>query len=421
MTSRVINGAGASVARPAISSERVTELDVLRGFALFGVFLANLVKPISWNLLATSEQMAALPSQSVDNVFIFLINVFIADKSNTLFAFLFGLGFYIQMDRLSKRGVNFTAIYSRRLFILLVFGFVHLIFIWFWDILHLYAFCGFFLLILRRASDRFLLVMGLFLALTGRLVVDLWLNMSGTLDSLGVPVLYESTAALERQAISQSGNYLSLLTNLFEINWKEYFLTGIVGWIFYVLGRFMIGIWVGRRGWLQNASQYLPGYRRVLWIALPTGLGIELVGQAIGWAISQHLLSGGVWEVLMSTCHMTATPFMATGYACLIVLGLRTGLGHRLLSPLAAVGKMALTNYVAQSFIIGFVLLGIGPGLNLAGQIGIAHLTYVAIIAFGGQILFSHLWLQHFAFGPLEWVWRGLTYGHFPPLVRADG
>ena len=114
--------------------------------------------------------------------------------------------------------------------------------------------------------------------------------------------------------------------------------------------------------------------------------------------------------------HLFAVPVLATGYVSAIVVAFEGGRGRAMLAPFAAVGRMALTNYLMQSLVIGFVLLGVGPGLALAGKIGTTAVTGIVVAFFALQILVSRWWLSHFAYGPAEWVWRALTYGTMPRM-----
>ncbi len=117
-------------------------MDVLRGVALFGVFLVNLTQFASVNVMSTETQLLSLPSAPIDLTLYDVLGWLFFDKANTIFAFLFGLGFYLQMQRLEARGADFDVVYFRRLCVLLAIGVIHVVFLWAWDILHLYALAG---------------------------------------------------------------------------------------------------------------------------------------------------------------------------------------------------------------------------------------------------------------------------------------
>lgn len=408
-----------TVPTPVGVGERVEELDVLRGVALFGVFLMNIV---GFGLaMSTGQQLLSLPNAPFDLTLAQILEWLVIDKANTLFAFLFGLGFYLQMQRLEARGVDFERIYLRRLTFLLVLGLIHLLFLWTWDILHLYALAGFALFAMRRASSRTLLVVGLLLALFGRTAQEALLEFTGVTGWHGWPDPYSEEVALARQEVMIHGDFLSLVRAFAEYTWVDYILEGfLIGWFLYVMGRFMVGAWVGRQGWLQNASAHLSGFRRVLRIALPAGL----IAAGLARIIEIYDRGGRLppwdhWEFVASSLHLLATPALAAGYLCAIVVGLHTSLGRKLLAPFAYAGRMALTNYVSQSFVYALVFFGLGPGLGLVAHIGTGALTAIAIVAYAVQVLASRWWLTRFRFGPLEWLWRAYTYGRLPALRIA--
>lgn len=405
---------------PVAQGERIAALDALRGFALLGVFLANITGLGGVEVMATAAQLEALPSARLDQAAHFLGQWLVHDKANTLFAFLFGVGFWVQMQRMEGRGGGFEAIYLRRVLILLGIGALHLVALFPWDILHLYAIAGLVLLALRGLSDRALIIGGLALAVFGRLVVGEGFEVAGVAGP-AFDRAYSDEAVLARQAASASGDYLVWMGSMARLYLADWFASGLVaGWFVYVLGRFMVGAWVARRGWLQRTEALAPQFRAWMARLLPLGLAGEFVAALIEAGLDAgRLAPEGAWRIAGEALHLAAAPTLAAGYACAIVSALNAPRLRGLVAPLGAVGRMALTNYVGQSVIIFLVLFQIGPGLGLAGDIGAAGLVGVALLGFAGQVLISRLWLANFAYGPLEWVWRALTYGRAPRLRRA--
>src|SRR6056297_2376886 len=401
---------------PTIKRDRYVVMDVLRGFALLGVMLINLYEFGGVDVVITAEQLAALPSAALDERFQFWLQLLVSGKANTLFAFLFGLGFWIQMERLEARGAPFKAIYLRRAAILLSLGLVHLLALFNWDILHIYGITAFILFACRGLKDRALLWIGVPLLLFAQPLVTWLFEFSGITDRF-----YDETAAeaavLTRQAAAQSGEFGTFLAS---IN-ADYFIWmmsgGLLGWIFYALGRFFMGAWVARRGWIQNASDHLGMFRRWLWPLLMTGLILELV----------HLLSEdlpeatlfGQLELARTILHVVATPLIAAGYICAMVLLFNSRSLSWLVKPFAPVGQMALTNYLTQSVAIILILTSVGPGLGLAGKAGASTFVPLVLAVFTAQIIFSYFWMKIFAFGPAEWLWRTLTYGSRPRFLRV--
>ena len=406
-----------SVAGPVAESERIAELDVLRGVALFGVLTMNFVA-FAMFMVATPTQLGALPTADIDQVTYFGVRWLIGDKANTVFATLFGLGFYLQL----KRGENrpgFEARYRRRLTWLLVFGLLNLLFVWTWDILHLYAIGGFVLLAMRRWSARALLITGTIAAVYSD-KLQLWL-----VDSLGFPVpssdyLFAGEAVLQRQALAVAGDYPGLVGTFANFTLVDWLIAGnIVAWIVYAVGRFALGAAIGRSGILEDLGRFLPSLRKVAWVALPSGLLLNFLLALVyagGWSPFGESEALHTWvEILRSP----AALLLAAAYCAAIVVALQKAWGRRLFGVFAPVGRMALTNYLAQGLLIGFVLFAVGPGLGLAGKIGSFAVVLTSIAFFALQIAYSHWWLTRFRFGPMEWLWRALTYRERPPFRRA--
>ena len=157
--------------------------------------------------------------------------------------------------------------------------------------------------------------------------------------------------------------------------------------------------------------------------ALDVPLGLVLEGAATMLASRRCCPNRRTGISTADLIHLFAVPVLATGYMAALVSLYHSRLGARLLAPFAWIGRMALTNYLTQSFVIAFVLFGVGPGLALAGKIGTTALLGIVIVFYVAQMLFSRWWLQRFAYGPVEWLWRALTYGKMPAmrLSRAVG
>ncbi len=402
---------------PVTQSERIAELDVLRGVALLGVLLMNFVGFAGPYVVATSEQLSALPTAKIDEQAYFAVQWLVGDKANTMFATLFGLGFYLQMKRGEGRP-GFEARYRRRLFWLLVFGWLNATLLWIWDILNLYALAGFFLLAMRRWRTRSLLAFGLVAAMYSDHAQE-WLN-----EWVGVwrgtDGLYSDPVILARQQVVVEGDYPSVVATFWEWTWNEWILGGLLfAWLIYALGRFALGACIGRSGILDDVDGHLPLLRKVMLIALPGGLVFALVVRLLGeeqWIpFGDGETSSHIGEALRSP----AALLLVAGYSAAIVVALRRPLGARFFGLFAPVGQMALTNYLVQGFLYGFVLFGIGPGLGLAGRIGTSSVILLSILFFAGQIAFSRWWLSRYRFGPMEYLWRALTYGERPAFRKS--
>lgn len=411
MGGKSMNSGNSDAAAPVTSAARVGELDVLRGFALLGVLVVNIMSWLVYPWFATEAQTDALVVTQADENAQFMMMWLGADKANTLFAFLFGVGFAVQMERLEGRGADFQRIYRRRLFVLLAFGLVHLLFFWPFDILHLYALAGFMLLAVRRVSDRVLLSVGLILAFAARPVIAFVLEETG-ISGPAFKASFNDAAIMER---ANETSLFGLSGEFFEIGVFGWMASGyILAWLFYAFGRFLLGAYVARKGWIQRSGELLSGWRKVALICLPLGLAGQFVAAAIDletWEWSAQLEWAHAWV------HYPTVPLIAAGYIATLIL-----IFHSPAKPLALVfapvGRMALTNYVTQSFVIGFLAYKAAGGPALAGNAGPALLIGIAFAIYAAQTVFSHFWLSRFAYGPLEWCWRTLTYGEAPKMRR---
>ncbi len=405
---------------PVGERERIAELDVLRGIALFGVLTMNFVAFAGvGGLMATEAQLAALPTASLDTWTHDAVRLFIGDKANTVFATLFGLGFYLQMKRGEGRP-GFEARYRRRLFWLLVFGLLNTLFLWVWDILNLYAVAGFLLLLMRRWSTKSLLLFGIPAAIYGDKLQE-WLIKIFALPIPSSAPMFEDRAILARQAVARDGDYGAIVELMWQFTVLDWFLSGLmVALVVYALGRFALGAAIGRSGVLDDIPRFLPLLRRVALIAIPLGLLLALSLRLI--ARDVLVLPGDPqgWKTLAGILRSPVALILAAGYCAGIVVALQSGWGRRLFGPFGVVGRMALTNYLAQGLIYGFVLFGVGPGLALAGRIGSTAVVAICIAFFAFQVAFSHWWLAHYRFGPMEWLWRALTYGERPSFRIAS-
>jgi uncharacterized protein len=160
--------------------------------------------------------------------------------------------------------------------------------------------------------------------------------------------------------------------------------------------------------------------RRIAVIAIPLGLAIGLFIRLVARDLIDLPGEAEYWKDFAGIIRSPAALTLAAGYCAGIVVALRSELGRRVFTPFGAVGRMALTNYLAQGFIYAFVMFGVGPGLGLAGKIGSFAVVLICLAYFALQIVFSQWWLARYRFGPMEWVWRTLTYGARPPMRRMQ-
>lgn len=408
---------------PVALSERIQTIDILRGFALFGILLVNLhlfSHPVQ-ELLIGYDDVGPL----LDRIVALGIQVFAESKFYPIFSFLFGLGFALQVQRTEERGSPFLPLYARRLFILLLIGLAHAVFVWVGDILVLYAVLGAILLLFfRKRSPRTLLVWaGVFLTLAVLLPAGLsGLAMLAKLTPAGAAEVSASYAAsdagLRAEAakadiIYATGSFAEITAQ--RLSDLRLMYSVAIFLAFNAFAMFLLGLYAGRRGIFRNVSAHAPLLKKVFWWGCALGLSSSFVHAMVSHGPEFALPT---WlDILANTARTLGAPVLALGYIAGLTLLLQHAAWRARLGPLAAVGRMALTNYLMQSLIATTLFYGYGFGLF--GQVGPGLGLLITVAIYGLQIPLSAWWLRHFQFGPVEWLWRTLTYLRPQPFRLA--
>jgi uncharacterized protein len=423
--------APADSARPidTDASERLVLLDMLRGFALFGVFLANVHLWFSGRMFLSRAQLdAAFQSASwLDTAVNQAFPPLIGGRFITIFSFLFGLGFAVQLARAERRGASVVPLYTRRLGVMLALGLAHFFLLFQGDIVSTYALLGFGLLLFHRRSDRTLLLWAAGLIFLGPVLINTAVRLPQLLDLPGAKEAAKATQehalALRAQVLEAfgQGSWLDTVTTGARYYRGDLFLS-LCMLLPVIAGRFLLGLWAGRHRLFHDAAQHLGFFRRLFGWGLVVGLLASGVGVLVGQLFTRKVILPGTlpWlPYVMGPVRHLAELGMAGAYVAGLTLLFQREAWQRRLAVLAPVGRMALTNYLLQS-VLG-VLFFYGYGLGLMGKLGPAAQLGLATGLFALQILFSHLWLARFRFGPAEWVTRSLTYGRAQPLRRDPG
>jgi uncharacterized protein len=339
-------------------------------------------------------------------MFIFIIGKFFA-----LFSFLFGISFYIQMDRAAGRGVDFRGRFAWRLLILLLIGYGHSLF-YRGDILTIYALLGFFLVFFYRVRSTILLALAAALMLGAGRYAVFALNGGESLIP-GVDMAPDTPANLAYFSALTSGS----LADVFASNAidghlaKLEFQINIFGRWYLTFAFFLLGLWAGRIRLFQRLDELRPTLWKAFWISLGgavvfMGLTGFLFGQSGGGEEGPQF---DRWlEMFALTAFDLFNLSLATLLMCAFVLIFRRPGGGRVLGTLAPYGRMALTNYVVQTLIGTFVLYH--WGLGMIQDLPNARALLLAIAIIGAQMLLSRWWLERYRYGPLEWLWRSATY-----------
>lgn len=407
---------GAEQIRPVQPQERFIILDVLRGLSLLGICLANFPE-FSLYTFQQNDVIISMPTAGSDRVVRFLQYVFIDGKFYTLFSLLFGIGFSIILSNAMRKGTDGIRIFYRRMWILALIGAVHLIFIWSGDILLLYALLGLLLPLFRNLPNKKLLLLSgvfiLFPVLIDAFTVVAGVNLSAPMIQLqqhycGMYGITEGNFGVWlRDADSYDKVFQFLVQGAF-VRMQE-FIDGHRA--FKVMGLFVLGYYIGRNRLYANLPDCLTLLKKVCRIGFLIGFptSIFYAWSAVNghpYGLVPHSLFYAVSVVPMGLAYLSAV--------CLLFLRCRESHIWRLF---ATPGRMALTNYIGQS-LVG-MLLFYGTGLGLGASIGLTGTELTAVCVFLFQIVFCGLWLHYFQYGPLEWIWRMLTYGRRLRILKT--
>jgi uncharacterized protein len=399
-------------AAPTLPTERIVTLDIMRGFALLGILVVNMA---GFAGATFDQQPTTLPDQAAA----FIVNVLFSGKFNSLFSLLFAIGFTIQLERLEQRGGgDARSIYVRRLLVLFAIGIAHAVFLWNGDVLHYYALLGFVLMFLRNVSDRTIVVLVVALLLVPGLR-SLALLLFSTPEVNATRLAFRQEFVAAAAAALGSGSYVDAVAhNLWSLR-REYFsvwgleTTIQLGYATFLV-TMLLGLLAGRHRWIQRAGENLVLLRRVQWWALGVGIGAGVV-----LAISNRFLEASVpsvWFIVYRTAYSVSRVALMAFYVATIVRLATHARWLRWMMPLAAAGRMPLTNYLLQSVLCTAIFYGWGLGfwgqVGAAGQLGLALAIFFVL-----QVPLSALWFRHFPYGPLEYLWRVASYGRRPAPV----
>nr|WKN36445.1 DUF418 domain-containing protein [Tunicatimonas sp. TK19036] len=392
---------------PKTSSKRITVIDALRGFALLTVLLTHYLSSYSgYPKLFTEEQLAALPFPELDHDIFKINQLFFKLKSRVLFSFLFGLGFYFQIEKSERLGISFRKTFIKRLLVMLLIGLVHTYLILWGDILRWYFIAGLFLLILYRLNSKIILGLCILLSFV----------LPTTESILEMVVKDHMHTRLSIEAVQNaflSGSYWQTIKMNYLIEHDKFVDPWyFIGYVANILGFFFLGLWAGKINFFKKLEEYQPFIIRGFIIG---GLVFIVGGLLFVFNPIPQSDSLLLHQIVNSLGYRMDTVGLFVVYVCGFILLYRTPLG-RYLEILVPVGKMTLTNYIMQSVVAVFLFNGMG--LGLLGKIGPSFVLPIALSFFAFQVVFSHVWLHFFYTGPLEWVWRIMVSGKFQPLRK---
>lgn len=386
------------VPAPIAARDRIEALDVIRGFALFGIFLVN----IEWFSRPWQELGAGLQegTAALDHAVDWLVYLGARGKFWVLFSLLFGMGFAVMSERFAATGREFRAVYLRRSAVLMALGIAHAVLLWPGDILHSYALAALGLLLAGGLRPAAQLYLGLAIYCGFALLATL-----GGIVMAGVEALPNAAAATAEAAASAAqvyahGGYLAVTAQrardfVFELLPHD---IDIVPLAFAV---FLCGAWLVRSGRIRDVAAHVPFFRGMTVAGLLAGAGFTAI-----ILFGPQSISGGML--------LLGSLALALGYLGAIAWLLARPASARLVSWLAPVGRTALSNYLLQSLLASLIFYGYG--LGLWGRIGRGGQVLLVVAIFAAQVFVSRWWLSRFRFGPVEWLWRWGTYGRRPAM-----
>ena len=384
-------------------------LDILRGFAIFGILMVNMMwynTPIA-SLISDNS----IWTGTADKVARFFITFLFEGKFYVLFSMLFGYGFWLFLNKKNPEGKSIIRLFAMRLFILLLIGVAHVLLLWPGDILVFYALLGFVLMLFRKVKNRTLMVWAIIFIMVPVFVMGIVVLFS--LIPEVREVMAQAMVEQDKFLKSMIGDALVVyregtFAEMVHMRIREYMLV-VNGFLFFhvnILAMFLIGQYAARKAYLQNIPEHLPLFRRLCILGFSIGLPIAAFGSYV--AMTHDIYSPNVLALAAMFLGSFGAPMLTLAYLSGIILLVHHGYLKRLSGWLAAVGRMALTNYLVHSIVASFLFYSYGLGWygQMPPWLGILPV----LIIYGLQIPFSIYWMRRFRFGPFEWLWRSLTY-----------
>ena len=373
--------------QPISKNKRIESVDALRGFALLGVLIANI--PIA------SEELI---SGTFDSVFQFFFDFLINKKFIAIFSMLFGFGFYIQLQRATEKNINFSNYFIVRMLLLFLIGIIHSYGIWNGDILMTYALGGFLLLLIRKFSLKRLIILAVLFSVV----------------LTGVFFILSSTYVWDPATINFAKE-LPLTTSFSRYYYLNYFLNPWTNFVrdmpitlSYTFGNMLIGFLLGKIGFFSTISEAIKKLRS-RFILLGSTLGI--ISSVLLHLILSGKLELNVYLIWLPFVVIIGLLLQSLLYLSLFTLLYKNNKVYKVLSVFVHTGRTALSVYVSQSLFYIFIIFHCSRTFQLFGKITIGQSYLFAFVLFMVQSLISYFWLKKYTQGPLEYLWKKISYG----------
>jgi uncharacterized protein len=399
--------------RPAPASDRHDVIDFLRGFAVLGILVMN-IQSFAGPFAAYFNPTALGPPQPLDFTIWLTSHLFFDQKFMTIFSILFGAGILLMTTRVEERGGRAARLHYRRMFFLLVFGLIHAYLIWYGDVLVLYAVCGSIVFLFRRWRPIPLVITGVMVLAVAPTFMRLGYASAPPEALQQIRDFWSpSPALLQRELTAFQGGWLTQLPLRAEFSMGMHLFEMWIWGIWRAGGLMLVGMALLKWGVLtaQRPRDFYPRLFITGWLlGLPIILlGVIRMSQA-NWEAAYSFMIGG-------TYNYAASILVSLGWIGLFVSVWITRALGTFANRLVAVGRTAFSCYILTSLMCTFIFYG--HGLGLFGRVRRPGQVLVTLIVWTTLLIVAPLWLERFRFGPLEWVWRTLTYGERQPMRRS--
>jgi len=398
---------------PTLPAQRIISLDALRGFAIMGILLAN-IQIFSMIPVAEFNPTAFGDLTGINYVIGMLTNILVCRKFWTIFTMLFGAGIVLMSERIEARGLKPAVRHYPRMFWLFVIGSLNFYLFSAAEILSSYAITGLFAYFCRKLPAKKLLIYGL-ICLCLPSILDMTFQVAAR-SPQGLEIQKQHWQPNQEEIDEITSRYRGPWIDfvIYKVKNRRWFLSP---WFYYwsmwtYLGRMLLGMALFKFGFLTAAAGW-KRYRKWLIFGLGAGLTICIGGwifnSAIDWNYFYATMSGIQFNEWGSLA-------LAVGYICAVMLVCTAGKLKFLTRGLAAVGRMALTNFIMHSVLCLFIFFGNGLALN--GKVERYGQVLIVFAIWAFQFWYSTWWLKRFRFGPAEWLWRSLTYWKLQPMKK---
>lgn len=398
-------------------SQRIALLDTMRGICLLGILLVNIQTYTLFEFIS-SKEAAALHWDDLSTLLYekFFLDIFVRGQFYTIYSFLFGLGFYLMLEKNNHLKLNGNKLYIRRLTVMFLFGVIHCA-LWMGDVLHVYAVMGIPLIYFQKKKTAVIFRWAAGIYLFG-IVLDVFRAFFFSPLSPHSQVLF-SKQTLHMVNTFQQGPFTEILKIQYDktinsfIGMTRSTMTGYE----HIIILFLLGLVAGKTRFFHRITEWRPAIKRTILIILPFALGLKVI--ACLPTLNVHFLSPkqAVYEQLgIRFIRFTGILLMTFVYIGVITLLLHKS-SARIALWLGNAGRLGLTNYLMQTVIC--MLLFYPFGLKLTGKLTLLQSLLLAVLIFIVQVIYSNIWLRYYHIGPMEALWRRLTYRKQPDPVMA--